>query len=114
MEPPARGTNVAALRCSVLILLPTAFILLGVDGAVLGAALPAGLKTGADTEADIRDGDVIGETLLRDPAELIETGSGREGFGLNGWAVAEVPNAAAARGPLGRLRSNMDQYCTCR
>jgi hypothetical protein len=94
----------------VLILLPTAFILLGVDGAVLGAALPAGLNT----EADIRDGDVIGETLLRDPAELIETGSGREGFGLNGWAVAEVPNAAAARGPLGRLRSNMDQYCTCR
>jgi hypothetical protein len=69
----------------VLILLPTAFILLGVDGVVLEAGLPAGLKTGADMEADILDGEVIGEVLLRDPAELIETGNGRAvRFGLNG------------------------------
>ena len=85
MEPPVRGTNVAAFRCSVLMLLPTAFILLGVEGAVLGAGFPAVLKIGADTEADMRDGEVMGDISLSAPAELIDTGRGRDaGFGLNG------------------------------
>lgn len=102
--PPVLGTKVAAFRCSVLILLPTAFILLGVAGAVLGAGLPAGLNTGADTDADMREGDVVGEMFESEPAELMDTGKGRaEGFGLNGWAVAEVPNAEAASDPRDRL-----------
>jgi hypothetical protein len=81
-----------------------AFVRVGGAGTVTKGVLPAGLNTGAETDADIRDGDVIGDEFATDAAELIDARRGRPAeLELNGCAVADGPNAALANGPLERL-----------
>jgi hypothetical protein len=66
--------------------------------------VPAGLKTGAETDADIREGEVIGDESAIEAAVLKDAGIGRpDELGLKGCADAEGPKAALASGPLGRL-----------
>lgn len=76
---PDLGTNVAALRCSVLMLLPIPLVLVG----MVDRALPDGLKTGAEIEAVIREGEVIGDELEKADDVLAATAAalGRVGLG---------------------------------
>ena len=66
--------------------------------------VPAGLNTGAETDADIREGEVIGDESATEAAVLKDAGIGRpDELGLKGCADAEGPKAALVSGPLGRL-----------
>jgi hypothetical protein len=93
---PDLGTNVAALRCSVLMLLPIPLVFVG----MVDRALPDGLKTGAEIEAVIREGEVIGDELEKADDVLAATAAalGRVGLGWKAGVDVE-PKADEASGP---------------
>jgi hypothetical protein len=104
MPAPDLGTNVAAFKCSELMLPPTAFARVAISEVEARGEVPAGLKTGAETDADIRDGEVVGEESATEAAVLKDAGMERpDEAGLNGCADADGPNAAFANEPLERL-----------
>jgi hypothetical protein len=101
---PDLGTKVAAFKCSELMLPPTAFARVAISEVEARGEVPAGLKTGAETDADIREGDVIGDESATEPAVLKDVGMVRpDEPGLKGCADTDGPKAAFANGPLDRL-----------
>lgn len=85
---------------------PTALARVASSEVDASGEVPAGLKTGAETDADIRDGEVIGDESATEAAVLKDAGIGRpDELGLKGCADAEGPKAALVSGPLGRLFS---------